>query len=156
MKFTLPPIEKRLVVRNTEEIENKEIIVKRLNAVYRTPFKSKLIDNQIVIEKRIFSDFWPFNLFHLMALNFYAYSESLENHKSDQILFTIKPKLLTEMNLIFGYVVLIVVIIGLLLSREYIFGLIILVVFAIMILLERIFKISGVSNFAKNWDQYIN
>jgi preprotein translocase subunit Sec61beta len=156
MKFILPHIEKDLAVRNIKEQEDKKIIVERLNSINRTPFKSELIDNQIVIKKKMFSDFYPFNLYHLMSLQFFACSEYLENHKSNQIKFTIKPKLVVEVNTCFAVAVLIILIIGSFLTGEFIIGLITLLFFSLMILFERFAKKIGLRNFESNWDQYVN
>ena len=156
MKYILPQIEKDLVVRSKEELGNKEILVERLNEVNKTPFRSRFVDNQIIIEKKTFSDFYPFNLFHLSALQFSACSEDLKNHKSNKIKFTIKSKLFNEINTYFGVAVLLILIIGSFLIGEFIIGLIILLFFSLMILFERFAKKLGLRDFEKNWNQYIN
>ncbi|MEL6944614.1 MAG: hypothetical protein AAFO82_18300 [Bacteroidota bacterium] len=126
----------------------------QINNIPNSNLYSKLSNNRITVNKKYFSDFFPFNFGHLGSMTIHA--KSIENEsESKNLKFIIEMNNLVKFSTYGGIFFLTGFALFALFSLQYLIGLIVIIFAGIAVLWSNIIHNWGISNFTKNWDEYI-
>ena len=126
----------------------------QLNSISNSNLYSTIHNDRIIVKKKYFSDFFPFNFGHLGSMTLHAKSAEIES-ESDKLNFIIEMKDLVKFST-FGSIILLVGFSVLaLLSLEIGIGGVVLIFTIIAILWSNVIHNYGIANFTKNWDEHI-
>jgi hypothetical protein len=125
-----------------------------ININVNTNLSCKFRNERIVVNKKLFSDFFPFNIAHLASLCFIAKSDPIVE-KFGHLDFTIeiKEEIKISIYVILVCMLVMMIIAILILQIDLIIGSSLFTL--IVLLVIKFVEYFGLSTFVHNWDQYI-
>lgn len=125
-----------------------------MNDIYQTKFKCRISDGRIVVDKKVFSDGYPFNFGHLASSMINANSTLIEG-ESEQMKFTIGLTWFNQFSIFGSLLLLIFVVLAAALSEEIEMALIVTAFITLSLIWTKVLYRFGMKNFLRNWDHFI-
>lgn len=143
--------------RKIELTENYSLqeLCDKMNRNANTNLLSTLRNDRIIVTKKHFSNFYPFNVAHLGSLMIHAKSKKIDK-ESESLEFDIEMKDLNKFSTYVSLTILVGIIIISILSLQIGLAVAILMFTAILIFWSRFIHNYGIDNFTKNWDKFIS
>lgn len=126
----------------------------RINNIPNSNLYSTVNSNRITVNKKYFSDFFPFNFLHLGSLTIHAKSIEIESD-SESLKFIIEMNDLAKLSTYGGVTFLTTFALIALFSSLFTIGIIVITYTGIAVIWGNIIHKWGMSNFTANWDEHI-
>ena len=126
----------------------------QINKISNSNLYSTLNNDRITVNKKYFSDFFPFNFGHLGSLTIHAKSIKIES-ESENLKFVIEMNDLVKFTTYGPMMLLICYSLIAILSKEFATGLAILIFTMVGVIWSNVVHNWGIANFTKNWDTHI-
>jgi hypothetical protein len=126
----------------------------QINNIPNSNLYSTLNNDRITVNKKYFSDFFPFNFGHLGSMTIHAKSINIES-ESENLKFVIGMNDLVKISTYGSIILLIGFALLAMLSKEFNIGFLVLIFTIIGVLWSNVIHNWGISNFTKNWDKHI-
>ena len=125
-----------------------------LNKISHSNLRASEYNDRITITKKYFSDFFPFNFYHICSCYIHAKSVVIES-ESENLVFEIELRTSLKFSLYSAFFILGPFMILALLSAEWTIGFVLLIGITISVLWAQAIYSIGIANFTKNWDEHI-
>jgi hypothetical protein len=126
----------------------------QINNIPNSNLYSTLNNDRITVNKKYFSDFFPFNFGHLGSMTIHAKSIEIES-ESENLEFIIEMNDLVKFSTYGGIIILAAFAFFALINLQFMIGFTVIIFTGIAIVWSNIIHKSGISNFTKNWDEHI-